>query len=187
MKLVGAHYAADLVTPTLVIEARDARPEAGDLKNQLRAVGVQKLDIVRDLEVLPDIVGDGTADVALQVGVVGHPALRARVQVERLRFLLTVAAALPGKHRPLVSGSRGGRARLAQAPVAVHQQRSGDFGHAIVEEREDEQFIPEDMTLIGFSGPAPRGHTDDRVRWSWARRPAAGETCSTEAASARST
>ena len=112
MKLVGTHHAADLVAPALVIEARDARPEAGDIEDQLRAVGMQKLDVVSDLEVLPDVIGDGAADVALQVGVVGHPALRARVQVERLGLLLTVAAALPGKHRSLVSGRRGG----ARAP-----------------------------------------------------------------------
>ena len=105
MKLVGTHHAADLVASALVIEARHARPEAGDLEDQLRAVGMQKLEVVSDLEVLPDVVGDGAADVALQVGVVGHPALRARVQVERLGFLLAVASALPGEHRSLVSGA----------------------------------------------------------------------------------
>ena len=103
VKLVGPHHAANLVAPALVVECGDARPEAGDLEDQLRAVELQKLDVVGDLEVLPDVVGDGAADVALQVGVVGHPALRARVQVELLGFLLAVAAALPREHRPLVT------------------------------------------------------------------------------------
>ena len=105
MKLVRAHHAADLVAPALVIERGEARPEAGDLEDQLGAVELQKLDVVRDLEVLPDVVGDGAADVALQVGVVRHPALRARVQVELLRFLLAVAAALPREHGALEPGA----------------------------------------------------------------------------------
>ncbi len=101
MKLVGTHHAADLVAPALVIEARYARPEAGDVEDQLSAVGIQKLDVVSDLEVLPNVMGDGTAYVTLQVGVVGHPALRARVQVKRLGLLLTIASALPGNIAPL--------------------------------------------------------------------------------------
>lgn len=55
VKLVGTHHAADLVAPARVVEAGDARPETGDIQDQLRAVGMQKLDIARDLEVLPDI------------------------------------------------------------------------------------------------------------------------------------
>ncbi len=113
MKLVGAHHAANLVAPALVVEARDARPEAGDLEDQLGAVELQELDVVGDLEVLPDVVGDGAADVALQVGVVGHPALRARVQVELLGLLLSVAAALPGKHRPLETRALAAAARAS--------------------------------------------------------------------------
>ena len=66
VKLVGTHHAADLVASAIVIEARDARPEAGDIEDQLRTVGMQKLDIAGDLEVLPDVMGDGTAYVALQ-------------------------------------------------------------------------------------------------------------------------
>jgi hypothetical protein len=77
-----------------------------------------------------------------------------------LGFLLSVAATLPGEHRPLVSGAAGGSARFAQATVAVHQQRPGDFRHAKVEERKDEQFIPEYVALIGFAGPGPCGHAD---------------------------
>src|SRR5919198_6077736 len=101
MKLVGAHHAADLVAPPLAIERGDARPEAGDLEDQLGAVELQELDIVRDLEVLPDVPGDGAADVALQISVVRHPALGSRVQVELLRFLLAVAAALPREYGAL--------------------------------------------------------------------------------------
>ena len=125
MKLVGAHHAVNLIAPALVIETRDARPEAGDLENQLGAVELQKLDIVSDLKVLPDVVGDGAAHVALQVGVVRHPALRVRVQVELLGFLLSVAAALPGKHRALKPRASGRGARLAEAPVAIHAAATG--------------------------------------------------------------
>src|SRR5919108_375620 len=126
-RLMSSHRAADLVAPPVAIERGDARPEAGDLEDQLGAVELQELDVVRDLEVLPDVPGDGAADVALQVGVVRHPAPRSRVQVELLRFLLAVAAALPREHGALVPGVLGRGARLAEAAVAVHEQRPGDF------------------------------------------------------------
>ena len=122
MKLVGTHHAADLVAPAQVIEGRDTRPEAGDIEDQLCAVGIQKLDVVSNLEVLPDVISDGTAYVTLQVGVIEHPTLRARVQVECLSLFLTIASALPGEHRPLVSGRSGGGACLAQASITVHQK-----------------------------------------------------------------
>jgi hypothetical protein len=37
----------------------------------------------------------------MQVGVVRHPALGVRIEIQLLGLLLPVAAALPGKHSPL--------------------------------------------------------------------------------------
>ena len=101
MKLVWSHDAVDLVASALIVEMGDAGPEARDLEHQLGAVKPQKLDVVSDLKVLPDVIGDGAPHVALQVRVIRHPALRARVQIEFLRFFLSVAPALPREHGSL--------------------------------------------------------------------------------------
>ena len=84
MKLIGAHYTTNLVTFPFVVKGHDAGPETGDLEHHLSTVELQKLDIVGDLEVLPHVVRDSTPHVALKVRVIGHPALRARVQVDPL-------------------------------------------------------------------------------------------------------
>ena len=160
MELVGAHHAVNLIAPPRVIELRQARPEAGDLEQQLGAVALQKLDIVGDLKVLPDVIGDGAAHVALQVGMVRHPALRARIQVQVLGFLLAIAATLPGKHRAVEPRAARRLARRAEAPIAIQQQRPGDFRHPIVQKGKDKQLIPEDMALVGLPGPAARRHAD---------------------------
>src|SRR6202034_486050 len=90
----------------------------------------------------------------------------ARVQVERISLLLSIASALPGKHCPLVSGGSGGGARFAKTPVAVCQKGTGDLGYAVVEEREDEQLVPKDVALIRLSGPTASRYANieaDRV------------------------
>ncbi len=160
MKLVGAHHAANLIAPALLIVSRDARPEARDFKDQFGAMVLQKFDVVRDLIILPDVIGDGAAYMALQVGIVLYPAFGMRVQIELLGFLLPVASALPGKHGSPKSRPGGRGPGFVQASVAIHQQRPGDFGHAKIEKGENEQLIPEDMALIVFPGPAAGGHAD---------------------------
>jgi hypothetical protein len=71
MKFVGSHDAANFVAAALVIEACHARPKARDFKDKFGAVRLQELDIQGHLIVLPDVIGDGTANVPLQVGIVG--------------------------------------------------------------------------------------------------------------------
>jgi len=128
VKFVGTHYSANLIAPALVIETRYARPKACDIENQLGALEDQKLQIVGDLKVLPDVVGDSAAHVALEIGIVRHPTLRVRVEVALLRFLLSIAAALPWKHGSFKPRASGRGARLADPPVAIDQKRSSDFG-----------------------------------------------------------
>ena len=82
------------------------------------------------------------------------------VQVELLRLLLSIAAALPGKHGPLDPRASGRGTRLAEAPVAIQQKGPGDFGRSIIEKREDKQLIPENMALVVLPGPAARRHAD---------------------------
>jgi hypothetical protein len=65
VELVGSHHARDLVAPLALVVGRDAREEAGDLEQQLGAVGIQELVIVGDLVIAPDVVGDRGIDVAL--------------------------------------------------------------------------------------------------------------------------
>src|SRR5689334_16185032 len=65
--------------------------------------------------------------------------------------------------------TRGSRsdARFAEPAVAIHEQRAGDLRHAEVQERKDEELIPEDVALIGLTRPAARRNTDiepDRIR-----------------------
>src|ERR1044071_4914312 len=98
MELVGSHHAMNLVAPALLVESRDTRPEARDLDDQLGAVSLQKLDIVGDLVILPDVPDDGAPYMALKVSIIGNPAFRPRIQIQFLGFLLAVAAALPWEH-----------------------------------------------------------------------------------------
>ena len=72
-----------------------AREQARAFDDQLGAVISQEREITGDLEVLPDVVRDREIDVTLEMGVIGEPATRSRVQMEPLRLLLPVAPALP--------------------------------------------------------------------------------------------
>src|SRR5690606_13671106 len=112
------------------------------------AVERQELPILGDLVVAPDVVGDGGIDVALQVGVVRQPAAGLRVQVQDLGFLAAVAAALPGIHGALETGGARQPPGGVETPETAAQQRAGDLGNAVGQEREDEQFVPEDMAAV---------------------------------------
>jgi hypothetical protein len=68
-----------------------------------------------------------------------------------LRLLLALTAALPGEHGAAEAGLVGGRTRLAETAIAVHQEASGDLGHPIVEKRIHVQLVPEDMSAVGLS------------------------------------
>ena len=65
----------------------------------------------------------------------------------------------------------GRRARLAQAPVAVHQQPSGDLRHAEVQEQVHVELIPEHVAPVGLAveaaGPHPGVQVDRVMRQTW--------------------
>jgi hypothetical protein len=88
------------------------------------------------------------------------------VQVNFLAFLAAIAAALPREHGAAVAGRFGGAPRFRQPPVAIAQKRPGERRQAQVEEREDEQLVPQDMAAVRLAVPAARRHADveiDRV------------------------
>ena len=170
--LVGTHHAADLVAVERAVVAGDRAPEARDLDDQLRPEAAQEAEVAGDLVVLPDVVGDRGVDVPLQRGIVGDPAPRAGVQVSALRLLPSVAAALPGEHRTVVARLLRGPPRLSQPPVAVAKQRAGESRQPQVEEREDEELVPEDVAAVGLSVQAAGRHARRRSRQCGARRSA---------------
>ena len=127
MELVRSHHPMDLPAIAIRVEVRDRGPEARDLEHHLGAVVAQEVDVVRGLVVLPDVVEDRRVDVALVAREVGLPLTRERVDVDELRLLLAIAPALPRIHRSAVAGPLGAGARLADAPVAIHQQPASDL------------------------------------------------------------
>jgi len=129
----------------------EAGDEAGDLDDQLGALLGEEVGIGGGLVVLPGVVGDGQADVALQVGVVGHPPLRAGVEQRGGGFLPAVAAALPGEQSPGQPGLAGRRPGLVEAPPAVAEQGPGEGGEAQGEQGEDEQLVPEHVPAVAFA------------------------------------
>ena len=112
MVLVGAHHAVDLVAVERLVVGGEAGEETRDLEEHLGAVRRQELDVPRALPVLPDVVGDGRIDVALQVADVRQPAAGLRVEVDHLRLFTAVAAALPGEERAR-------KARLVRQPARL--------------------------------------------------------------------
>ena len=144
----------------------DAGPEAADLEQQLGAEDRHEAGVAGGPPVLPDVVRDRDVDVPLVAAEVRQPPPRLGVEVHGLGFLAPVGAALPGEHRALVAGLGGRRLRLVEAPVAVAQQRVGQLRDVVVEQREDEQLVPEDVAAIGLAVPAAGRDADveiDRV------------------------
>src|SRR5918995_1163699 len=150
MELVWTHDAMDLVPPAIRVELGDGRPEAGDLQHHLGTVTEQEFVVLGRLVVPPDVVEDGRIDVPLVVAEVAIPASRARVEVDDLGLLLAVATALPGVHRPPVTGVFRRRAGLVESPVAIHHELARYLGQPEVEERVDVEFVPENMAAEGF-------------------------------------
>ena len=148
VELVGAHDAVDLPAIAVGIEVCDRRPETRDLEHHLGAVIAQEIDIMSGLVVVPDVVEDGGVDVTLVVREVRIPRPRERVDVDQLRLLLAVASALPRIHRPAVAGLLRAGARLADPPVAIHQQASRDLRQTEVQKRIHVELVPEDVTAV---------------------------------------
>ncbi len=117
---VGPHDAQDLVTVFLRIPAGDACPKPCDFKEHFTTVKGHELKVAGNLIVLPDVVGDGGVDMALETRIVGYPAPRFGVQVQLLCFLPAVAAALPWIHGAPMPGPAGRLSGSVEPSVAVH-------------------------------------------------------------------
>ena len=142
-------------------QVADVGPEAGDLQQHLGALGVQELGVAGGLAVLPDVVGDGGADVVLEAGVVGQPASRARVEVQALGLLAAVAAALPRVHRPGAAGVAPRPGRPASRRRWRYSSRARDTsGKCRFEVGQDEQLVPEDVAAVGLAVQSAGGHAD---------------------------
>src|ERR1700745_2826976 len=87
-----------------------------------------------------------------------------RIEIQLLCLLLPIASALPRKHGALETCSFGSCARFAQASITIDQKRSGNLGYAIIESRENEQFIPENVALVSF--PSPSACRDTNVEFN---------------------
>ena len=129
----------------------------------MSAEGLYFYAVSRGLPITPDVVGDRGAHMALQVGVVWRPATRARVQVQDLALLAAAGPALPGVHRAAVAGLVREPSCGREASEAVEQESPGDLGEVEVQERQDEQLVPEDVTAIGFAMKPARRDADVEV------------------------
>src|SRR5215211_1971721 len=163
MELIRTHDAMDLVPPAIRVELGDGRPEAGDLQHHLGTVAEQEFVVLGRLVVPPDVVEDGRIDVPLVVAEVAIPASRAWVEVDDLGLLLAVATALPGVHRPPVTGVFRCRAGLVESPVAIHHELARYLGQPEVEERVDVEFVPENMAAVGFAVKTAGRHPSVQV------------------------
>jgi hypothetical protein len=99
----------------------DARPEAGDLDQQLGPGETKETDVPGDHVVLPHVIGDRDVDVTLQVCVIGEPPAGLRVEVQLLGLLAPGGAALPRKHRTVEPGRPRRRPRRPEAGDPVLQ------------------------------------------------------------------
>src|SRR5437764_14626575 len=99
MELVRAHDAVDLIAATFRVEVGDARPETRDLHHHLGARPEQEVGISRGLDVVPDVVEDGRADVPLILARVWFPEPGRSVGLHDLGPFLAAASSLPGVHR----------------------------------------------------------------------------------------
>src|SRR5208337_390528 len=150
--------AEDFVAIEAFVVSRDAGPELRDFQEHLRAGKVEKVAVARHFGILPDVIGNGRVDVALEQRFIGNPPARSRVEMHDLTFLAAIAAALPRKHRAAIAGGARGAARFFQAAVAIEQQRARDFRDVEIEQREDEQLVPKDMPAISLAMPAACRH-----------------------------
>ena len=119
MVFIRTHHPKDFIAVEVGIVGGDAPPEPGDLQNHFRPVKGQELEIIGHLEIVIDIVGNGRIDVVLQVGVVGNPVARLRIEVDLLAFLPAAAATLPGIKGAAVTGGLGVAPGRIQTPVPV--------------------------------------------------------------------
>ena len=151
VELVWAHDAVDLVAVTLAVVMRDRGPEPRDLEHHLGSVLAEKLEVVRDLVVVPDVVEDRRVHVTLVAAEVRVPPSREWVDMHDLRLLFAVAAALPRVHRAPEPCCLGARSCLADPAIAVHQQSPRDLRQAVVQERVHVELVPKHVAAVGLT------------------------------------
>ncbi len=156
--LVGPHHTVDHVAVRGPVVHGHVGEGPGDLQEELGPEIAQEREVPGGPIVPPDVVGDRQTHVTLEVGVVGEPLPGARVQVCALGLLTAVARALPGEERASEPGGAGGRTGPGQSPPPVAQEAAGDLGQTGVEERQDEQLVPEHVTPVGLAVQTPGGH-----------------------------
>jgi len=83
--------------------------------------------------------------------------------MQLLALLSSVAAGLPGEHRPRVPGRQRCLPGLRQPPEAVHHQGPRQQRQPERQHREDEQLVPQDVPAIGLPGQPPRRDADVEV------------------------
>src|SRR5882724_12098639 len=83
--------------------------------------------------------------------------------MDYLAFLLSIAAALPGVHSPLVATLPGGPPGFREPSIAIEQERPGELGKEQIQRRKDEQLVPQDVSAVGFAVPSARGDADIEV------------------------
>src|SRR5262249_24233688 len=115
---------------------------------------------------------DRGVDVPLVVAEIRLPPAGERVEMDDLGLFDPLAPALPREHRTPEPRLPGGRPRLPDPTVAVHQQSSRYLGQPEVQERERAYLVPEDVPEVGFAvrpagrhpgvevGGMPRAHLE---------------------------
>jgi hypothetical protein len=164
VEFVRPHDATNHVSVLGPVVGGDARPEPGDLEEQLGAELDHEVAIAGHLVVLPHVVGDRDAHVTLAVRRVRKPSARQRIQMEPLVLLAAVASRLPREHRSLEARLASGLASFREAAVPVEQQRAREAGKPEVEQRKHEQLVPQDVATICLAVQSTRWNTDVEVR-----------------------
>ena len=158
VELVGADDAPDDVAAVGVVVLGEAHPEPRNLDEHLAAAVGEEIAVGGGLVVLPDVVGDREADVVRTGAGIRVPPSRVRVQVQAGALLAPVAAGLPREHRALVAGLLRGLACLGQTPDPVHEQLAGERRQPQIEDGEDEDLVPEDVSPVCLAVQPARGH-----------------------------
>ncbi len=126
-----------------------------------------KLGISSSLIVLPNVIGNRSVNMEFQVRVVANPLLIVGLPPIVRGALSSIACTLPGE-----TGSHGtigfsNFSSFPQTAITVFEKRAGDIGHTQIDERKDEQIVPEYMSLVPFAGPSPSGNAGVEVHGMW--------------------
>ena len=155
VELIGPHHTFNAVASACRFFCGFADPEAADVDEQLGAILFHECHIAGIMLVLYGVIGNGKAYMPLQCAVVLTPFAGYGIEVDHLGFLPSVAATLPGEHRPFLTMCRCVLPGCFQPVVAVHQHRLRRIGEVHVVERQDVDLVPEDMSAVRFTMKPP--------------------------------